>query len=158
MLAALMLVSKLAMEALPNLHLLGVLTVAYTVVYRTKALIPLYVYIILDGILKGFSPWWVPYLYVWAILWGAVMLIPKRTKKPILAVILPIICMLHGLLFGTLYAPVYALLFDLNFSEAIAWIGVGIPFDITHAVGNLLLGMLIMPLITVLKRLEHIKN
>ena len=40
MLGTLMYCSKLIMEALPNIHLIGVLTVAFTVVYRRKALYP----------------------------------------------------------------------------------------------------------------------
>ena len=41
MLGAIMFVSKLVMEFLPNVHLVGALLVVYTVVYRTKALIHL---------------------------------------------------------------------------------------------------------------------
>ena len=40
MLGALMYASKVLMEALPNVHLLGVFVVALTVVYRKKALYP----------------------------------------------------------------------------------------------------------------------
>ena len=70
MLGTIMFVSKIVMEALPNIHLLGTLTMTYTVVYRKKALIPLYVYVFLNGLYAGFSLWWVPYLYIWTILWG----------------------------------------------------------------------------------------
>ena len=38
MLGAVMFASKLLMELLPNVHLLGVLTTAYTLTYRKKAL------------------------------------------------------------------------------------------------------------------------
>ncbi len=38
MLGAVMYASKMVMEFLPNVHLLGVFTVAFTVVYRKKAL------------------------------------------------------------------------------------------------------------------------
>ena len=38
MLGALMYASKVIMELAPNIHLLGVFTVAFTVVYRKKAL------------------------------------------------------------------------------------------------------------------------
>ena len=54
------------MELLPNIHLLGMLTMVYTIVFRIKALIPIYVYVFLNGIFAGFSPWWIPYLYIWA--------------------------------------------------------------------------------------------
>ena len=41
MLAALMFASKVIMDALPNIHLLGMFIMVYTRVYRVKALIPL---------------------------------------------------------------------------------------------------------------------
>ncbi|MBR2621042.1 MAG: hypothetical protein IKC97_01560, partial [Clostridia bacterium] len=53
MLGALMFCSDLIMEALPNIHLLGMLIVVYTIVFRRKALIPLYVYVLLMGVFSG---------------------------------------------------------------------------------------------------------
>lgn len=64
MLGAVMYASKLLMELLPNVHLLGVFVVAFTVVYRKKALYPIYTYVILNGVFCGFAAWWVPYLYM----------------------------------------------------------------------------------------------
>lgn len=77
MLGALMYASKMIMEVAPNVHLLGVFTVAFTVVYRKKALYPIYTYVLLNGIFCGFATWWLPYLYIWTVLWGVVMLIPN---------------------------------------------------------------------------------
>ena len=81
MLAALMLASKIAMEALPNIHLVGMLTMVYTLVYRKRALIPIYIFVLLFGLIYGFSAWWVPYLYIWTILWGVTMLLPRRMPR-----------------------------------------------------------------------------
>ena len=41
MLGALMYASKVFMELLPNVHLLGVFTISFTLVYRKKALYPI---------------------------------------------------------------------------------------------------------------------
>ena len=60
MLGALMYASKVAMEVLPNVHLLGVFVVAMTVVYRKKALYPIYTYVFLNGLMEGVSLWWLP--------------------------------------------------------------------------------------------------
>lgn len=81
MLGALMYASKLIMELVPNVHLLGVFTIAFTVVYRKKALYPIYVYVLLNGIFCGFATWWIPYLYLWTVLWGVTMLLPKKMPK-----------------------------------------------------------------------------
>ena len=50
MLGALMYASKAIMEMIPNVHLLGVFIVAFTVVYRKKALYPIYIFVFLTRI------------------------------------------------------------------------------------------------------------
>ena len=157
MLGALMFCSKIIMEALPNIHLLGMLTVVYTVVFRTKALIPIYVYVVVNGLYAGFSAWWVPYLYIWTVLWAVVMLIPRRLPKKLLAVIYAAVCCLHGLTFGILYAPVQALMYGFDLEQTLAWIAAGFTFDILHGVGNLAAGLLIMPLSELLLKLVRKK-
>ncbi len=154
MLGSVMYVSKMLMEVAPNIHLLGVFTIAFTVVYRKKALYPIYIYVILNGIFSGFAAWWVPYLYVWTVLWGAVMLLPRNMPKKIRPVVYMTVCACHGFLFGTLYAPAQAILFGLNFKGMTAWIIAGLPFDFIHGVSNFFCGILIVPLISILKLAE----
>ena len=151
LLGAMMYVSDLMMEALPNIHLLGVFIVASTVVYRWKALYPIYVYVFLYGITMGFGIWWVPYLYVWTVLWGMTMLLPKKMPKWLAPVVYCIVSALHGIMFGTIYAPAQALLMGFSFEQMLAWIGAGFYFDVTHAIGNMCLGVLIVPLIHTLR-------
>lgn len=155
MLGGIMYASKLIMELIPNVHLLGVFTIAYTVVYRKKALYPIYTYVILNGILCGFAAWWVPYLYLWTLLWGAVMLLPKRIPKKVQPIVYMSVCAAHGFLFGTLYAPAQALLYGLNLKGMIAWIAAGLPWDAVHGVSNFFCGILIVPIITVLRYAEQ---
>ncbi len=147
LLGAMMYVSDLLMEALPNIHLLGVFIVSATVVYRWKALYPIYIYVFLYGLTLGFGMWWVPYLYVWTILWGAVMLLPKNMPKWLAPIAYCGVSTLHGLSFGTIFAPAQAFMMGFSFEQTLAWIGAGFYFDITHAVGNLCLGVLIVPMI-----------
>ena len=153
MLGALMFSSKLAMELLPNVHLLGMLIIASTVVFRAKALYSIYIYVLLDGLFHGFNLWWLPYLYIWTLLWGATMLLPKKMPRRAAAVAYPLLSALHGLLFGILYAPAQMLLFDLSLEELIIWIGAGAIFDITHGVSNFFMGLLVLPLVTLMRRL-----
>ena len=153
MFAAMMFVSKLMMEFLPNFHLLGMLTVLMTVVFRWRALIPIYLYVALQGLYAGFNLWWMPYLYIWTVLWAIAMLIPQSIPKRAAVIVYPVICSLHGFLYGILYAPAQALLFGLNFEQMIAWIIAGFPWDIVHGVGNLVVGTLIYPLSVILRKL-----
>lgn len=155
MLGAVMYVSKIIMEFAPNIHLLGVITVAFTVVYRKKALYPIYTYVILNGIFSGFASWWIPYLYVWTVLWGVVMLLPKNMPKKIRPIVYMSVCALHGFLFGTLYAPAQAILFGLSLKGMIAWIAAGLPYDFIHGVSNFFCGILIVPVISALRLAER---
>ena len=147
MLGALMYMSKMIMEFLPNIHLIGVIIVAITVVYRKKALYPIYIFVLMTGLLNGFSTWWIPYLYIWTVLWGGTMLLPKKLPKKAAPKIYMAVSSLHGFLYGVLYAPAQALLFGLDFKGTLAWIAAGFPFDITHGISNFLCGILIVPLI-----------
>ena len=154
MLGTMMFVSKIIMEWLPNIHLLGMLTMVYTLIYRKKALIPIYLFVLLVMLFNGFSPWLVPYFYVWTVLWGVTMLLPKKMPAVLAAVVYPVVCSLHGLAFGVLYAPAQAVLFHLNFQQMLAWIAAGFYFDLLHAAGNLAAGLLILPLTKLLRKLD----
>ena len=157
MLGALTFCSKVIMDALPNIHLIGTLVMVYTLVYRTKALIPIYIFIFMTGLYGGFGLWWVPYLYIWAILWGVTMLLPRKMPRAVGMAVYPAVCCLHGLLYGVLYAPAQALIFGLDLDGMLAWIAAGLPFDVMHGIGNLFAGLLILPLSSLLLRLEKKK-
>lgn len=151
MIGAIMYASKMLMEFLPNIHLLGAFVVATTVVYRKKALYPIYIYVLLNGLFAGFSMWWIPYTYIWTILWGIVMILPRNMPKKIAPFVYIGVCGLHGFLFGTFYSVAQAVMFGLGVKGWIAWIVAGIPWDIVHGIGDIFAGFLIMPLISVLK-------
>ncbi len=154
MLGTLMYCCKFISEFLPNIHLVGVFTVAFTVVYRKKALYPIYVYVFINGLMAGFATWWIPYLYLWAVLWAVTMLLPKNIPSKLKRPVYMTVCGLHGFLFGTMYAPAQALLFGLNFDQMIAWIIAGLPWDFIHGVSNFFCGLLIMPIINILQKAE----
>lgn len=151
MLGSIMYASKMIMEFAPNIHLLGVFTIAYTIVYRKKALYPIYTYVILNGAFSGFATWWIPYLYLWTILWGAAMLLPEKIPGKVRPLVYMAVNAAHGFLFGILYAPAQALLYGLNLKGTIAWIISGLPFDFIHGVSNFFCGLLIVPVVTALR-------
>ncbi len=154
-LGAIMFCSKLLMEFLPNIHLLGTLTMVYTILFRAKALVPIYVYVALCVLYAGFSPWCLFHLYVWAVLWGVTMLLPRRMPRWLAMAVYPTVCALHGLAYGTLCAPAQALVYGFDLPQMMAWIVAGLPFDLLHGVGNLLTGLLIIPLTRLLERLRQ---
>lgn len=155
MLGTILFISKQVLEVLPNVELVSSLTMVYTLVYRRRALIPVYLFVFMEGILAGFGIWWYPYLYLWLVLWGMTMLLPRRMPMWLRVPVYAGTCGLFGLAYGSLYAPYQAAVFlgwDLH--KMLAWIAAGLPWDLTHALGNLALGTLILPLSLLLARLE----
>lgn len=154
MLGAIMFATKFLMEALPNIHLVGMFIMAFTLVYRAKALWPIYVYVFLDGLFSGFAVWWLPYLYIWLVLWGITMLLPKNMPRFVAPIVYSAVCGLHGLLFGILYAPFQAICYGMTLESTIAWIIAGFPFDLIHGISNAVIGMLIIPLTMLIRKFE----
>lgn len=158
LLGGLMYISQLAMEALPNIHPLAAFITAITLVYREKALYPIYAYVMLEGLFAGFAGWWLPYLYIWTVLWGVVMLLPREMPKKIAPIVYMCVCGGHGLLFGALYAPAQALMYGLSVRATIAWIVAGLPFDAIHGVGDFCMGALVLPLAAAMRLADRAGN
>ena len=155
MLGTILFLSKQLLEFLPNVELVSTLTMVYTLVYRRQALIPVYLFIFMEGVLAGFGLWWYPYLYLWLVLWGLTMLLPRQLPLWARVPVYAGVCGLFGLAYGSLYAPYQAAVFlGWDLKKTLAWIVAGLPWDVTHALGNLALGTLIVPLTELLRQLE----
>lgn len=154
MLGAILFMGKIITEVLPNIHPVTMLIAVYTLVYRARALIPIYVYVAISGVFYGLASWWLPYIYIWALAWAFFMLIPKNASIKTKGILAIVFCALHGLLYGTLYAPAQAILFGLDFKGMIAWIIAGFPFDILHMCGNIVISVLVIPLYKLICKLE----
>jgi energy-coupling factor transport system substrate-specific component len=109
----------------------------------------------LNGLFAGFNLWWLPYTYIWTLLWGATMLLPRNMPKKAACIVYSVVCSLHGFLFGILYSPAQALMFGLDFKQTVAWVMAGIPYDVIHGVSNFGLGLLVLPLSETLKKLSR---
>ena len=149
-----MFTSKMIMEFLPNIHAVAMFIVVFTLTYRHKALISIYVYVFLVGLVYGFNSWWYPYIYIWTILWALIMLIPKKLSTTSQIIIATIFCAIHGLAYGMLYAPFQAIMFGLSFEGTIAWIVAGLPWDVVHMIGNVVMASLIYPLYKTIIKLK----
>lgn len=130
MLGAIAYVSQIALSFLPNIEVVSVLFLVYTRIFGRKALFPIYVFVLLEGIFYGFGSWWIMYLYVWAVLFGITMLFRKNDSFLFWA----ILCGAFGLCFGALCAVTQGIMFGIG--SGIAYFINGIPFDIAHCIGN----------------------
>lgn len=137
--AALIFASKLAMAALPNIHLVAVLLILCTISFGWKSLYTTFIYVLLEGLVYGFGLWWIAYLYIWPLLVVLTMLIRPLHSYLLYAVL----ACAFGLLFGALCSIVY--LFVLGFYGAISWWLAGVVFDLVHGVSNLVLTLVLLP-------------
>ncbi|MDD3335890.1 MAG: hypothetical protein PHI98_10305 [Eubacteriales bacterium] len=150
LLTALLLAMQVALAALPNIELVSLLIILYTLYYRKKALFVIYAFALCEGLLYGFGLWFINYLYVWTVLWGVTTLCRRVTAPMGWA----LISAAFGLSFGLLCAIPY--LFIGGVPMAWAYFLSGIPFDIAHCAGNLLTALaLFKPLNRLFAKLQN---
>ncbi len=148
MLGALTFGAKVAMSGLPNIEPVSLMVMLFAVVFGWKALYPVYLYVAMEILLYGINWWNLNYLYVWAIL-ALVAILLRKMKNPFLWAL---VSGIFGLLFGLLCCPVYAVMG--GFDYAVRWWIAGIPFDISHAIGNFVIALVLFaPLRKLLTRL-----
>lgn len=148
MMGVVLVVSKEALAFLPNLELVSLLVILFTLTFRQRVIGILAVFLLLEGLLYGFGQWWIMYLYCWPILAGVAWLFRWMQRSWQWAVLSG----LYGLAFGTLCALSY---FPIGgFSMVLAWILSGLPFDLIHAGGNFVLALVLYrPLSSALQKL-----
>lgn len=130
LLSAILLLGQIGMSALPNVEIVTPLIIIYTLIFRKKVFYIIYTFVFAEGLLYGFGIWWVNYLYVWAIL--ALIVLMFREEQSIF--LWAILAGAFGLLFGLLCSIPYFV--TAGIGGGFAYWTAGIPFDITHCIGN----------------------
>ncbi len=126
-------VVKDTLAFLPNVELVTLLIVLYTLFFGKRIFLAIPVFVLLQGLLHGFGLWWIMYLYVWPLLAVLTSLFRKQTSLLFWSAF----CGLYGLIFGALCSLPYIVLSGP--AAALAWWVAGIPFDIVHAASNAVL-------------------
>ncbi len=148
-LSAIMVALQVALSFLPNIELVSLLIILFTLIFRWKALIITYVFVALEGLIYGIGLWWLNYLYVWAVLFLLVMLFRKISSPFLWAVISGA----YGLSFGALCSIPYFITGGIPSGFAY-WVQ-GIPFDLMHGAGNFVAALILFrPLYYVLNRID----
>ena len=136
------------MAGLPNIEPVSLFVMLFAVVFGKKCLYPIYTYVAMEFLFYGLHLWSINYLYIWLILAIAAGLL-REIKHPMMWAV---ISGAFGLLFGLLCVPVYIVSGGIEF--AVSWWISGIPFDITHAIGNFVIALvLFVPLRKLLTKL-----
>ena len=148
LMTAILLVAQVGMSFLPNIELVSLLIIVYTLVFRKKVLFIIYTFVLLEGLIYGFGTWWISYLYVWTVLAGITWLL-RDMESPLGWAI---VNAAFGLLFGALTAIVN--LFISGIGGMISYWVAGIPFDLLHCAGNFATALVLFkPLTLLLRRL-----
>ena len=147
LLSAILYVSKVVLEFLPNVELVSFLILIYTLVFGSETLLVIAVFNLFEFIQWGFGVWWVSYLYVWPLLCLIVLILKKAVKEELL--VWGIVSGGYGLSFGGLFALAYL---PVDPSYALAYWISGLPWDVWHGVWNFVLVFALgKPLYRVLK-------
>ena len=136
LLTALLFVVQVALAFIPNVELISILVVLYTLHFGRKTLIMIYGFVLLEGLFFGFGLWFINYLYVWMVLYIVTRLM-RRYKGRLGWMIL---LAAFGFSFGLLCAIPY--LFIGGIGLAFSYFVSGIPFDIIHGISNGILALL----------------
>ncbi len=130
---ALIFALQIALASLPNIEVVSLLVLLYTLHFRGKALFIIYAFALREGGWYGFHIWWGMYLYVWTILWAAVMLLSRKGRRHG-AFLWATVNGLYGLAFGFFCSFPYVAMGGVKM--AYSWWLAGLPFDAAHGVGN----------------------
>lgn len=148
-LTAVLLGGQVALAALPNVEIVSLLVILYSLLLGRQALLIIYGFVLLEGFLYGFGLWWVSYLYVWTLLAGIALSL-RRSEAP--ALFWAIVSGFFGLGFGALCALPY--LVTGGIAAAVSYWVAGLGFDLIHCAGNFLVCLLLFrPLRRLLERL-----
>lgn len=139
--------AKLALSFLPNIELVTLLIILFTLTVGKKIYYAVFAFVVLEGLLYGFGIWWVMYLYMWPLLAWVTWLL--RRKKDVWTFAL--LSGAFGLGFGAMCAVPYLFVGGIN--TAFAWWVSGIPFDIIHGISNFVLMLILYKPLR--KVLEH---
>lgn len=148
MMSAILFVAQVALSFVPNIELVTLLIMVYTLVLGRKTLFAIYIFAILEGLFYGFGIWWIMYLYVWTILYLVVRVFQKQENLLVWSTIGGF----FGLLFGTFCSIPYFITGGIG--AGVAWWVAGLPYDILHGVGNfVVILVLFKPIHSVVKKL-----
>jgi len=125
-----MYVSQVLMASLPNIEIVSLLIIIITRKFGVRSFYSVYIFVALEILTYGLHIWVINYLYIWAILCLAVLLIRKTDNTFIYAGV----SALFGFLFGTFCSIPYFI--TGGFSFGISYIISGLYFDLLHGIGN----------------------
>lgn len=128
---ALLWAGKLALSSIPNVEIVTLLFIVYTLYFGKKTYLVSIGFVALEVLQYGLSIWVVMYLYIWPLLIFLTDIFRGRSHM--------FFCFLSGA-FGLLFGLLCSIpnVFISGLPTAVAWWIDGIPYDLIHCVSNFL--------------------
>lgn len=138
---------KTALAFLPNIEVVSLLIILYSIYFGKKVIFAVLVFIALECMIWGVNLWTLMYIYIWPLLAAAAWVFRKKDD----IIFWSVFSAVFGLMFGGLCSLVYV--FAGGFKTAFYWWIAGIPMDVVHCIGNFFIMLfLYKPLRMVLDR------
>lgn len=136
-LGAMTFAAKYMMSFLPNIEPVSLCVMLYAVVFGKKWVYPVYLYVAMEILFYGLGLWNLNYLYTWAVLAVAAHCL-RKMESPLGWAVLSAV---FGLAFGALCGIVDVFIGGVGYAVT-KWIS-GIPFDISHCIGNFVMALIL---------------
>ncbi len=134
---SILLVAQIALAGIPNVEVVSLLILLYSIHFQHKTIYIIYTFVFIEGLIFGFSLWWISYTYIWLILY-IIVTVFHDLKSPLLWAL---VLATYGFLFGTLTSIPY--LFIAGPAVMVSYIASGIVFDLIHCVSNFIIVLIL---------------
>lgn len=153
MLVATLEAGKLVLASMPNIEIVSLLIILYTLQFGKKTIAGVAVFVLLECAVWGIGLWTIMYLYLWPLLSVVTYCLRGIDSRWFWSIFSAV----FGVMYGALCALVY--LFFGGPQTAFAWWIAGIPWDILHGAANFVLMLVLYtPLRSVFRRLSAQRN
>ncbi len=136
-LGAMTFAAKYVMSFLPNIEPVSLMVMLFAVVFGWKWVYPVYLYVAMEILFYGINLWNLNYLYIWAVL-AVLAWLFRDMEHPLGWAMLS---GMYGLAFGALCGIVDVFIGGFGYAAA-KWVS-GIPFDISHCLGNFFIALVL---------------
>lgn len=149
MMAGMLEAVKIAIQAVPNVELVTLFIILFTLFLGWKTLVAVWAFVGLECAVWGLGLWTIMYVYIWPLLVLFTLLLRRKNSYLVF-------CFLSGffgLFFGAFCSIPY--FFIGGPSMAISWWIAGIPYDILHGISNFIVCLVLFkPLNLALTRIR----
>ena len=150
---------KLALSFIPNIEIVTLLFIVYTVSFGLKrSLLASVVFVTVEILIYGFSTWVIGYFFVWPVLIFVTWMMRNRVKSEFgYAAVAGV----HGLMFGAFFAVFESFFYGWAYGFSYWWRGILV--DVIHGASNYIIVLLLFnPLSRIIRaqaeRIFHAEN